>query len=118
MIRFKTKLYNYNIYKYNDLIDRVESGQLVFERDAKLTLHHIIPRSVAPELAKDPSNHIWLPFYEHAMMHYWLWRYDKKYARQLWFIACYGRKNKLWDFPNGDEEYEQLKIDLRYATKV
>ena len=100
--------------KYNLLIEQVEAGK-TFE--GKLTLHHIVPRSVDSSLSKDKSNHIWLPFAEHMDMHYWLWKYDRKFAPQLWFGCVYGRKHGLWDLPGGKEEYEQLKRDLRSSRR-
>ena len=99
--------------KYNDVISKAEEGHLYEGKDDEhMTLHHIIPRSVDVSLKDDKMNHVYLSFYDHAMMHYWMWKHDRKYARQLWFIAVYGRKNRLWDFPEGEQEYEQLKNDL------
>ena len=114
LYRFDKQNEQNNIWlkRYNDVIRAYENNTLkLVNESSKKTLHHIIPRSVNIMLSNDEHNHIWLPFYEHAMMHYYLWKYDKKYARQLWFIAVYGRKNKLWDFPEGTTEYEQLKQD-------
>ena len=98
--------------KYNTLVEEVESGKRSFNGQ-KLTIHHIIPRSVDSSLAKDKDNQIWLPFKEHMDMHYWLWKHDSKFAKQLWFGCTYGRKHGLWDLPGGDAEYELLKKDLR-----
>lgn len=98
------------IEKYNLLIEEVEVGKTFSE---KLTKHHIIPKKIDPSLADDKENWIWLPFKEHMDMHYWLWKHDKRFARHLWFGCVYGRKHKLWDLPGGEEEYEQLKRDLR-----
>lgn len=101
--------------KYNLLIEQAEAGKTF---KGKLTLHHIIPRSVAPELANDKENWIWLPFKEHIDMHYWLWKHSKKFASQLWFGCVYGRKHGLWDLPGGEEEYEQLKQDLKLCRRL
>ena len=114
LYRFDNDEKNEWLEKYNSVITQYENGTLtVTDNTAKLTLHHIIPRSIDATLKNDKRNHIWLPFYEHAMMHYYLWRYDRRYARQLWFIAVYGRKYCLWDFPEGDIEYEKLKNDIK-----
>jgi len=130
MYRFPNPYNNVWLNKYNDLIRLVEEKQLIFEsnvfsnktseegridkiKKGKTTLHHIIPRSISPELAEDLENHIYVPFKEHMDLHYYLWKADKKYARQLWFGCVFGRKYKLWDLPGGDEEYEQLKNDLK-----
>ena len=102
------------LMKYNNVIKQAEEGRLYEGKsDEHMTLHHIIPRSIDATLKNDKRNHIYLNFYDHAMMHYWMWKHDRKYARQLWFIAVYGRKHGLWDFPEGEQEYEQLKYDLR-----
>ena len=130
MYRFPNPTNNEWLDKYNKLIEQVESGAMVFEsnvvsdkkgeegrldkiRKGKTTLHHIIPRSIAPELTTDKNNHIWLPFQEHMNLHYYLWKADKSYAKQLWFGCVFGRKHGLWNLPGGDEEYEQLKLDLK-----
>ena len=118
MFRFKPLEHNIWLDRYNDVISKAESfngpGNFRINEsgdDDKMTLHHIIPRSLRPELKNDKRNWIYLNFYDHAMMHYYLWRYDAQYAPQLWFIAVYGRKHGLWDFPEGEEEYERLKKD-------
>lgn len=135
MYRFPNPDNNEWINKYNELVAKVESGEIVFEQNVvseqngeagridklvkgKTTLHHIIPRSISPELTKDKNNHIYVPFKEHMDLHYYLWKADKSYARQLWFGCVFGRKHGLWNLPNGDEEYEQLKKDLNYGRKV
>ena len=122
MLRFENPNDNEWINKYNKLIEEVELGERVFSnketlKEGKLGLHHIIPRSISPELTEDKNNHIYLPFKEHMDMHYWLWKFDPKYAPQLWFGCVYGRKNGLWDLPGGDEEYEQLKKDVHTYRK-
>lgn len=124
MLRFDNPNNNEWIDKYNKLIEDVELGVRVFSNnketweEGKLSLHHIIPRSINPDLTDDTDNHIYLPFKEHMDLHYWLWKYDPKYAPQLWFGCVYGRKNGLWNLPGGDEEYEQLKKDVaKYRKK-
>ena len=122
MLRFENPNDNEWINKYNKLIEEVELGERVFSnketlKEGKLGLHHIIPRSISPELTEDKNNHIYLPFKEHMDLHYWLWKFDPKYAPQLWFGCVYGRKNGLWDLPGGDEEYEQLKKDVHTYRK-
>lgn len=123
MLRFENPNNNEWLVKYNKLIEDVELGIVVFEKDketlveGKLTLHHIIPRSVSPELTNNKENHIYLPFKEHMDLHYWLWKFDPSYAPQLWFGCVYGRKNGLWDLPGGEEEYEKLKEDVKKYRK-
>lgn len=79
--------------------------------------HHIIPRSVRPDLADDPNNIVYADFQTHMTMHWLLWKSDSKFARQLWFGCCFGRKHKIWNLPGGDAEYEQLKRDLKKRSK-
>ena len=122
MLRFENPNNNEWLIKYNKLIEDVELGVRVFSDketlvEGKLTLHHIIPRSVSPELTNNKENHIYLPFKEHMDLHYWLWKFDPSYAPQLWFGCVYGRKNGLWDLPGGDEEYEKLKEDVKKYRK-
>lgn len=122
MLRFENPNNNEWLIKYNKLIEDVELGVRVFSDketlvEGKLTLHHIIPRSVSPELTNNKENHIYLPFKEHMDLHYWLWKFDPSYAPQLWFGCVYGRKNGLWDLPGGEEEYEKLKEDVKKYRK-
>lgn len=117
MRRFPNPSANEWLDKYNALIESIESGKIVFPEGTWLGKHHIIPKSIAPELLKDPENLVTLPFAEHMDLHYFLWKADPAYARQLWFGAVYGRKHKLWDLPGGDAEYEQLKRDLALRKK-
>ena len=86
-------------------------------RMGKLTLHHIIPKKINPDLTNDKDNHILLPFQDHMNLHYWLWKYDKQYGPHLWFGCVFGRKYGLWDLPGGDLEYEELKRDVRERRK-
>ncbi len=122
---FLNKLRSPWIDKYNKLVTDVCEGKITFDdgktiEEGKTTLHHIIPRSIAPELENEKSNHVWLPFKEHIDAHYYLWKANPQYAPQLWFGAVYGRKHNLWDFPcdDKDAEYEQLKRDVaKYRKK-
>ena len=115
------------IEKYNRLVSDVKSGKLTFEsftpivvngRKVGLGKHHIIPKSIAPELVKDPDNLVELPFKEHMDLHYFLWKADPAYARQLWFGCAFGRKHHLWDLPGGDAEYEELKKSLKSKRTI
>lgn len=120
LLRFRPLEHNEWLDRYNAVIEKAESSDGMTKisegHDDFLTLHHIIPRSIQPELKDDKRNHVYLSFYDHAMMHYYLWRYDARYAPQLWFIAVYGRKYGLWDFPDEDM-YEQLKKDVATYRK-
>ena len=123
MLRFANPNNNEWLILYNELINEVEKGIKTFISGAtvetgKLGVHHIIPRSIRPDLTDDTENHIYLPFKEHMDMHYWLWKFDPSYAPQLWFGCVYGRKHGLWDLPGGEEEYKQLKKDVaKYRKK-
>lgn len=117
MLRFLENSDNPWMKKYNMLIEFVEKGEISFPGE-KLTKHHIIPKSIEPGFLKAEENFIWLPFKEHMDMHYWLWKFDKKFARQLWFGCVYGRKHGLWDLPGGEQEYEELKRDLKKITAL
>lgn len=97
--------------KYNKLVEDIMTRKIRFSLD-KLSLHHIVPRSLAPELDKVMVNHIHLPFEYHMDLHYYLYRHDPAYAAQLWFGCVYGRKHGMWDLPGSDEELKQLKEDL------
>lgn len=97
--------------KYNKLVEDIMTRKVRFELN-KLNMHHIVPKSVAPELDKPIENHIHLPFQYHMDLHYYLWRHDPQYAVQLWFGCVWGRKHHKWDLPGGDEEYKQLKEDV------
>lgn len=135
MLRFPNPTNNEWLNKYNHFIDEVEQGNIHFEENwmnleekdfsnkeeyrlarvkaGKTGIHHIIPKKIDPSIQDLEENHIHVPFVEHMNMHYWLWKYDKQYAKHLWFGCVYGRKYGIWDLPGGDIEYEQLKRDLR-----
>lgn len=96
------------IDKYNKLC---HSGTT--KRDnINTSLHHIIPRSISPELTNDKNNHTYLSVIDHMWVHYYLWKANPKYASQAWFGTVWARKNHVWDLPGGDKEYEQLKEDV------
>lgn len=103
------------IDKYNTIVKNIKLGKMHFPEGAWIGKHHVIPKSISPELAKDEDNLIELPFAEHMYLHYCLWKANPSYASQLWFGCVYGRKHKLWDLPGGEEEYAQLKKDLRLS---
>lgn len=99
-------------FKANIRESRSISDSIERLRRGKLTLHHIIPRSLAPELTNDPDNFVYLTFSEHMDAHYYLWKADPKYGIQLWFGCVFGRKHKIWNLPGGESEYEILKKDV------
>lgn len=117
MILFPNPNSNEWINKYNALVENIKLGKMHFLEDAWIGKHHIIPKSIAPELEKDEDNLVELPFAEHMDLHYYLWKADPSYASQLWFGCVYGRKHKLWDLPGGEEEYSQLKKDLHLSRQ-
>ena len=114
LIQFPNESKSKWIDKYNELMLRSEMHD--FEGQ-KLTLHHIIPRSIDPSLKDVRENWAFLPFKEHMDAHYYLWKYDKNYASQLWFGCVYGRKHNLWNLPGGEAEYSELKRDVREYRK-
>lgn len=121
------------IDKYNELIEDVtpyEKERLLILKDkyipesmlkgpvdGPISAHHIIPRSLHPELTKVKDNIIYVTFSEHMNLHYYLWKADSKYASQLWFGCVYGRKHNLWDLPGGEDEYKILKRDVNEYRK-
>lgn len=138
MYRFPNPRRNPWLIKYNQLIDDIESNKLLFSfvpidrcsfsgtneeyrvanlKAGKLTIHHIIPKTIKPALAGDKKNLLMLPFKEHMDLHYYLWKSDKMYAPHLRFGAVYGRKYGLWDFPGGDDEYKLFLEDCRSCRK-
>lgn len=131
--KFPNDTNNEWIHKYNELIEDVEpyekerllvikdknisESMLKGPLDGPVGVHHIIPRSLHPELTKARENLIYVTFSEHMTLHYYLWKADPKYSMQLWFGCVYGRKHKLWDLPNGEEEYKLLKRDVNEYRK-
>ena len=120
---------NFWINKYNNLVKIIKSKEKenkeIKENQQKrndklkkyystsIGIHHIIPKSLRPDLVKDKDNFLYVNFSDHMLLHYYLWKADSNYASQLWFGCVYGRKYKLWDLPNGEKDYEQLKKDLK-----
>lgn len=109
MKRFESDRKSEFIDLYNKLINDVESGERTFV-GVPLQRHHIIPKSVRPDLEHDEDNLINLPVYEHTLMHYWLWKHDRIYAPQFWFCLNYARKNGMLNISH--HEYEQLRKDM------
>ena len=62
--------------KYDSLIDYRRANPLPLEQYGEN--HHIIPKSIRPDLAKDKSNIVRLSASEHFKAHYWLFRYYKE----------------------------------------
>lgn len=56
--------------------------QRVKKRNDGLEVHHIIPKSIAPSIAKDPTNLIALTTREHYLAH---WMLAKIYQGKMWF---------------------------------
>jgi len=125
---------NFWINKYNDLVIKIKSQESInIERKKNqkkrndksggeylaenIGIHHIIPKSLRPDLVKNKDNFLYVNFIDHMLLHYYLWKADPIYASQLWFGCVYGRKHKLWDLPGGEEDYKQLKEDLKLNKK-
>lgn len=75
--------------KYNELIEFRKNNPP--EEGAYIEHHHIIPKSIAPELEKDPSNIVALTGKEHLKAHYFLAlamkeEGDKNYRKMLYAI--------------------------------
>lgn len=104
---------NYWLGKYNGMILEIKEGTYPFPDDVKLSKHHIVPKSIAPELENSKENFVYLPIPDHMMLHYYLWKFDPAFGRQLWFGCVWCRKNGIWDLPSGNEEYEELKKSLK-----
>ncbi len=125
---------NFWINKYNDLVIKIKSQESIIKEKKKnqkkrndkfggnylaenIGIHHIIPKSLRPDLVKNKNNFLYVSFTNHMLLHYYLWKANPIYASQLWFGCVYGRKHKLWDLPNGEEDYKQLKEDLKLNKK-
>ena len=110
------------IAEYNSEVKAFKSRQLHEDANADWSrgehgIHHVLPRSRWPELADDEDNKVYVTFQEHMHLHWLLWKADPSWASALWFGCVYGRKHKLWNLPGGEEEYEQLKRDLKLSRK-
>lgn len=131
MYRFPNIENNEWFEKYNSLVAEIEAKADYYKEYKKtqpkrndknpdcwkdslaITIHHIIPKSIDKSLEKDKENLLYVPFVEHCQLHYYLWKGDKSYASQLWWICIAGRKLGKWQLPGGETEYEQLKKDLK-----
>jgi hypothetical protein len=122
------------IEKYNVLVKEIKSNEAYYKqvkegqpkRNDKthsgwtadqVGIHHIIPKKVDMGLVKNKDNLLYIPFDLHCTLHYYLWKADPKYAPHLWFICIAGRKMGIWDLPGGEEEYNQLKLDVAAYKK-
>jgi len=123
------------INKYNKLVAKIKQQELYWkeykktqpkrnDKDANcwknskaVTIHHIIPKSIDESLVKDKDNLLFVPFTEHCLLHYYLWKSNPIYASQLWWICIAGRKLGIWNLPHGDEEYKQLSKDISLSRK-
>lgn len=123
------------IAKYNDLVTQIKAKEYYWKAYKKIqpkrndkdpdcwkdceavTIHHIIPKKVNMDLVKDKDNLLYVPFKDHCMLHYYLWKADPKYAPHLWWIGIAGRKLGIWDLPGGEEEYKQLAKDVSLTRK-
>lgn len=123
------------INKYNKLVVKIKQQELYWkeykktqpkrnDKDANcwknskaVTIHHIIPKSINESLVKDKDNLLFVPFVEHCLLHYYLWKSNPIYASQLWWICIAGRKLGKWDLPHGDKEYKQLSKDISLSRK-
>lgn len=84
--------------------------------------HHIIPKSIAPELEKEPSNIVSLTAQEHFRAHYFLWQMykeegDKTNARKMCFAFNMMRRVivKCQDVEAMSELYAQVREYLSKA---
>jgi hypothetical protein len=62
--------------KYDDLIEYRKCNPL--PPDEYGENHHIVPRSICPELENDKTNIVRLSAAEHFKAHYWLFRHYKE----------------------------------------
>ena len=69
--------------------------------------HHIVPKSIAPELDKEPSNQVLLTPEEHFDAHYFLW---KAYPEEVKYAVCFYFISHTVDGKElTKEEYGELK---------
>ena len=62
--------------------------------------HHILPRSMFPDLAKDPSNIIAVPARVHFILHYLLWkayRNTKMWNAFKFMVSCSSTQNRYFN---------------------
>ena len=102
---------------YNDLIEKrkINPPEKDFEK------HHIKPKSLFPELAKDQNNLVKLTYREHYLAHHLLYRYyksigDKNATSKMacaWFMVSY-RENGL---KVSSYQYEKAKKAISTVKK-
>lgn len=80
-------------------------------------IHHIIPKKIDPSLKNDRNNWLYVNFFDHCTLHYYLWKADPQYAPYLMFIAYAGRKWGFWDMPGGEAEWEELRKNINEIRK-
>lgn len=80
-------------------------------------IHHIIPKKIDSSLKNDRNNWLYVNFFDHCTLHYYLWKADPQYAPHLMFIAYAGRKMGLWNMPGGEVEWEELRKDISEVRK-
>ena len=110
------------IDKYNSLVSEIKAKEDYYKeykktqpkRDDKtktydknnVGIHHIIPKSIDPSLLKDPENLLYVPFYFHLELHYYLWKASPEYANQLRFLLAAARSWEICEIPGGSETWE------------
>lgn len=98
--------------KANALIDKYEYVTKTTYPGVKLSLHHILIRSLYPDLAKDKNNIIYMAWQDHWLIHYYMWKADRKYCAAFWF--CYVYFKKHYNMKITSDEEKQLKSDMAY----
>lgn len=122
------------INKYNELVHEIKLKEDYYKEYKKhqskrndkdtssytvnhVNVHHIIPKKVDMSLVKDKDNLLYVPFGIHIDLHYYLWKADYHYGPHLYFLCIAGRKMKLWDLPNGEDDWKQLCEDCALVRK-
>lgn len=99
------------INKYNEKVREIKSQEEINKEKRRqqskrdegtytaehIGIHHILPKSINPEYKKDKNNFLYVSFKDHMDLHYYLWKADPKYARQLWF-GCVGNEKWIMEF--------------------
>lgn len=101
--------------KVNELIDKYADYDRKSHPEVKLSFHHILIRSLYPEYTNDEQNHLYMPWNDHWLIHYYMWKADAKYCAAFWF--CYVYFKKHFNMTITDEEYSQLKLDMSTYRK-
>ena len=101
--------------KANELIDKYSNIDKSMYKDIKLSLHHILIRSIYPQYTNDERNHLWMTWQDHWLIHYYMWKADTKYCAAFWF--CYVYFKKHFNMTITDEECAQLKSDMSAYRK-